>query len=149
LNKSLPSPSKYATNPSGSDVHQGSGPMMYSTPGKLSLTAEILFGRSESVSDLTSLPSDYQDSPSSTRLTSASSVLELLSTTGQLPGPLGKGKNRKIVMDYVSLPHLQPDRKQVSALSNRPSSSVVPDYAERHSMSMVFAPHFFVFYISC
>jgi hypothetical protein len=121
---------------------------MYSTPGKLSLTAEILFGRSESVSDLTSLPSDYQGSPSSTRLTSASSVLESLSTAGQLPGPLGKGKNRKIVMDYVSLPHLQPDRKQVSALSSRPSSSAVRDYAELHSMSMVFAPHFFVFYIS-
>lgn len=138
LHKVISSPSKDTVNLSGNDLRHGGGPAISSTDGEPSLTAELLSGRSENLSDLTSLPSDYRGSPSSTS--------KSLFMAGQLLGiPVVNGKNRRVVMDYVSLPSLQQDRKQLPTSSDRPSSSMVTDHASVHSRSMVFSPYF-VFY---
>ncbi|KAG1827117.1 uncharacterized protein BJ212DRAFT_31339 [Suillus subaureus] len=112
---------KQTTNSSGSEV-------TFTRPEKSSLSTASLFRESASLSELTSLPSEFKGSSAA----GVFSVRESLPATRKLLGvPLANGKKRRFVMDFVSVPHPPCDG---------PSSSMFDDTTTQIG-SLVFAPH--------
>jgi len=105
----------------------GGGSTTSSAAGEPSPSTESPFRMSGSISDLTSLPSDYQGSPQSNHTAGASIVLQSSTTRERPDVPLANGKKRRIVMDSVSIPHFQWHPTQEPALSDRSSSSMLDD----------------------
>ncbi|KAG1754589.1 hypothetical protein EDB19DRAFT_665384 [Suillus lakei] len=121
-----PSPLKQATNESSSKA-------IFSRQKKPSLSTTSLFRRSASLSELTSLPSDFQGSSPSNRAAVGFSVRGSRFTTRQRPSvPIANGKKRRFVMDFVAVPRPSCDG---------PSSSMFDDTTTAHIGSMMKIAH--------